>query len=137
MKIRLTKIAPLLAFLVANPVAADTLRDQAKGLFSAIPLTPPALPGETMTPDKLALGKMLYFDPRLSENQDISCSSCHNLSMSGVDGRTSSVGHNGQLGGRKAQTVLNAVFNKSLYWDGRAPDLKGQVSMSVMVSPPP
>jgi cytochrome c peroxidase len=136
MKMRFPMLASLLAILAASPVvAADALREQAKGLFEAIPLTPPALPGETATPEKLALGKALYFDPRISENQDVSCSSCHNLSMSGVEGLSSSVGYHGQLGGRKAPTVLNAVFNKSQFWDGRASGLKEQVIGSVMAFP--
>jgi cytochrome c peroxidase len=78
---------------------------------------------------------MLYFDPRISESHDISCSTCHNIGMGGVDGRSSSIGHTGQLGGRKAPTVLNAVFNKSQFWDGRAADLKDQVVKSVMANP--
>jgi cytochrome c peroxidase len=136
MKMRLLMIAPFLAFLMTSPVpAADPLRDQVKGLFEAIPETPPALPGEPATPEKLALGKMLYFDPRLSESHEISCSTCHNIGMGGVDGRSSSIGHSWQLGGRKAPTVLNAVFNKTQFWDGRASDLKDQVVNSVMANP--
>ncbi len=137
MKMRLPMIASALAFLMTGPVlAADPLRDQAKTLFEAIPQTTPVLPGDPPpTPEKVALGKMLYFDPRLSENHDISCSTCHNVSMGGVDGRTSSMGHSWQLGGRKVPTVLNAVFNKTQFWDGRAADLKEQVVNSVMANP--
>jgi cytochrome c peroxidase len=78
---------------------------------------------------------MLYFDPRLSESREISCSSCHNISMGGGDDRSSSIGHSGHIGGRKAPTVLNAVFNKTQFWDGRASDLKEQVVSSVMAFP--
>lgn len=146
MKTRLLTIASLFAALLAQQawaqqalaqaaLTSDSLREQAKGLFEAIPQTPPALPGETATPEKLALGKMLYFDPRLSESHDISCIACHNISTGGVDARSSAAGHNWQLGGRKAPTVLNAVFNKSQFWDGRASDLKDQVVNSVMANP--
>lgn len=136
MKMRPWMVAPVLALLAAGPaLASDALRDQAKGLFEAIPRTPPALPGESATPEKLALGKMLYFDPRISESHDLSCSTCHNIGMGGVDGGSSSLGHKGQLGGRKVLTVLNAVFNKSQFWDGRAADLKEQVLGSVMANP--
>ena len=125
----------LLAFLASGPVlAADALRDQAKGLFEPVPQTPPALPDEPTTPEKLALGKMLYFEPRISDNHEISCSTCHNLSLGG-GGRASAIGHMGQLGGRKTLTVLNAVFNKSQYYDGRAGGLKDQVVRSVMAFP--
>lgn len=136
---------PLIASLVAalalsgatagSARADNALRDQAKGLFEAIPQTPPALPGETSTPEKLALGKMLFFEPRLSDSNEISCATCHNISMGGVDAGALSGGHNAQLAGREVLTVLNAVFNKSQYWDGRAADLKDQVVNSVMANP--
>lgn len=133
---RLSLIASVLALLSGGPALADAgLRDQAKGLFEAIPAAPPAIPGETATPEKLALGKMLYFEPRLSESHDMSCAVCHNLSMGGVDGGALSGGRNAQLAGREVLTVLNAVFNKAQYWDGRAADLKDQVVNSVMANP--
>jgi len=127
MKTRLPMTVPLLAFIVASSaLAADPLRDQVKGLFEPIPKTPRALPGNPATPEKLALGKMLYFDPRLSESHNISCSTCHIIGMGGADGRSTSIGHNWQRGGRNAPTVLNAVFNTAQFWDGRAADLKEQ-----------
>lgn len=136
MKLRLPMITALLAILVAGPgLAADPLRERAKGLFEAIPATPPPLHGRAATAEMVALGKMLYFDPRISEHYDISCSTCHNIGMGGVDGRASAFGHAGQLGGRKVLTVLNAVFNKSQFWDGRAADLEEQVAASVMAFP--
>lgn len=138
---RLPLIASFIAALSLQALAAgpaladDALRDQAKGLFEPIPSTPPALPNETATPEKLALGKMLFFEPRLSDTRDMSCAACHNLSMGGVDGGALSGGHNAQLAGREVQTVLNAVFNKAQYWDGRAADLEDQVVNSVMANP--
>jgi cytochrome c peroxidase len=136
MKLRLPMIAAFFGFLVIGQgLAADPLRDRAKGLFEAIPATTPPHRGEPATPEKISLGKMLYFDPRISENYDISCSTCHNIGMGGGDGRTSSTGHAGELGGRKVPTVLNAVFNKSQFWDGRADDLEEQVEGSVMAFP--
>jgi cytochrome c peroxidase len=129
---RLVIVAFLALLMTGAAVTADPLRDQVKGLFEPLPETPPALPGNVATPEKVALGKMLYFDPRLSENHDMSCSTCHNISMGGVGNRSSSIG---QLGGRKVPTVLNAVFNKTQFWDGRASDLKEQVVNSVMANP--
>ena len=135
MNMRLKLLAFLPVLLCATPAAAESgLRDQAKALFEPIPHTPPALPGETATPEKLALGKMLFFEPRISDGHDFSCSTCHNLSLGGGDARATS-GHEGQLGGRKTQSVLNAVFNKSQYFDGRASGLKDQVERSVMAFP--
>jgi cytochrome c peroxidase len=129
---RLPVIAFLAVFMTGAAEAADSLRDQAKGLFEPIPEAAPALPGNPATPEKIALGKMLYFDPRLSESRTISCSTCHNISMGGV--RASPM-ERGPLGGRNVPTVLNAVFNKSQFWDGRAPDLKEQAVTSVMANP--
>ncbi|KAF2989688.1 c-type cytochrome [Methylocystis sp. MJC1] len=126
-------IASIFAFLSLGAGAVhaeDALRDQAKGLFEPIPKAAPALPGNPATPEKLALGKMLYFEPRLSGRRDMSCATCHNLTMSGVDAIASS-----QLAGRDVLTVLNAVFNKSQYWDGRTADLQDQVVNSVMANP--
>jgi cytochrome c peroxidase len=124
---RLPMILPTLVFLMTGAaVSADPLRDQVKSLFEPIPGSPPALPGDPATPEKVALGKTLYFDPRLSESHNISCGTCHIIGMGGSDGRSTSIGHNWQRGGRKAPTVLNAVFNKAQFWDGRAADLKEQ-----------
>ena len=115
--------------------ADDLLRDLAKKSFEPIPQTAPAIPGDPATQEKLTLGRMLFFEPRLSDNHDISCATCHNLSLGGVDSGALSGGHNAQLAGREVQTVLNAIFNKSQYWDGRTSDLKDQVINSVMANP--
>jgi cytochrome c peroxidase len=84
---------------------------------------------------------MLYFDPRLSASHAISCSSCHNLGLGGVDAQETSIGHRWQRGGRNAPTVFNAVFNTAQFWDGRAKDLEQQaggplVNPIEMASPP-
>lgn len=121
----------LVSFLVVAPAASglaatDPLREQAKELFQPIPTNPPALPDNPATPAKVELGRMLYFEPRLSESHNISCNSCHLIGLGGADGRPNSIGHNWQRGGRNAPTVLNAVFNTAQFWDGRAADLKEQ-----------
>ena len=67
---------------------------------------------------------MLFFEPRLSASHIISCNSCHNLGLGGADTQSPSIGHRWQHGGRNAPTVLNAVFNKAQFWDGRAKDLE-------------
>jgi cytochrome c peroxidase len=84
------------------------------------------------TPAKIALGRMLYFDTRLSKNHDISCNSCHDLANGGVDGRRFSKGHKGQLGGRNAPTVYNAAGQLAQFWDGRAPDVEAQAKGPVL-----
>ena len=79
-----------------------------------------------ITPEKVELGKVLFLDPRLSRSGLISCNTCHNLGMAGVDVQETSVGHGWQEGPRNAPTVLNAVFNVAQFWDGRAADLEEQ-----------
>jgi len=81
---------------------------------------------------KVKLGRMLYYDPRLSKNQDISCNTCHDLAKYGVDGRQVSDGHRGQKGTRNAPTVYNAAGHFVQFWDGRAPDVEEQAKGPVM-----
>lgn len=90
------------------------------------PAEAPQLKGNPANPDKVTLGKMLFFDPRLSSSGLISCNSCHNLGLGGVDGLETSIGHGWQKGPRNSPTVLNAVFNIAQFWDGRAKDLQEQ-----------
>lgn len=121
--------------------AQDKLMTAAQARFEPIPTTPPALPGNPATPERVELGKMLYFDPRLSASHAISCSSCHNVGLGGVDAEETSIGHRWQRGGRNAPTVFNAVFNTAQFWDGRAKDLEQQaggplVNPIEMASPP-
>lgn len=78
------------------------------------------------------LGKMLFFDPRLSQAGTISCSSCHNLASYGVDNRPVSIGHNFQRGTRNAPTVLNAALNFAQFWDGRAKNLAEQAKQPIL-----
>ncbi len=110
----------------AGPAADPALLTQAQALFQPIPDVAPDPPGNPVTPEKVALGKMLYFDGRLSSSGVISCNSCHNLGMGGIDGVPTSIGHGFQKGPRNAPTVYNAVFNVAQFWDGRAADLKAQ-----------
>jgi len=78
------------------------------------------------SPEKVELGKKLYFDPRLSRSGVISCNSCHNLSMGGTDNRPTSIGHKWNLGPINSPTVLNSKYNLAQFWDGRAKDLQEQ-----------
>jgi len=79
-----------------------------------------------VTPEKVELGHMLYFDARLSKNHDVSCETCHVLSEYGVDNEPTSTGHKGQRGTRNAPTVYNAAIHFRQFWDGRAPSLEEQ-----------
>lgn len=127
--------------LTVSVSAQDNLMTAARVRFKPIPTTSPALAGNPATPAKVELGAMLYFDPRLSASHAISCSSCHNVGLGGVDAQETSIGHGWQRGGRNAPTVFNAVFNTAQFWDGRARDLEQQaggplVNPVEMASPP-
>jgi cytochrome c peroxidase len=78
--------------------------------------------------DRVALGKMLYFEARLSKNHDVSCNSCHHLDAFGVDGTPTSEGHAKQHGTRNAPTVFNAAIEFRQFWDGRAADVEEQAT---------
>ncbi len=120
--------------LTISPASADELMQRAQETFKPIPSVVPAIKGNAVTRDKIELGEMLFFDPRLSASQIISCNSCHNLAAGGVDAGPTSIGHGWQKGPRRAPTVLNAVFNIAQFWDGRAADLKAQAKGPVQAS---
>jgi cytochrome c peroxidase len=116
----------VLASVTSATHAGQELMERAQTVFKPIPASPPALEGNPLTPGKTELGKMLFFDPRLSASALISCNTCHNIGMGGDDYQETSVGHGWQKGPRNAPTVLNSVFNIAQFWDGRAPNLKEQ-----------
>lgn len=108
----------------APPTAASV--DPAKlQLFAAVP---EAIADVSMklTPEKLDLGRMLFFDKRLSKAGDVSCNSCHGLTTYGVDNKRFSEGDKKQLGGRNAPTVYHAAGHIAQFWDGRAADVEAQ-----------
>lgn len=113
----------LVLIAAGNAHAADDLLAMARARFEPIPLRPPELPGNPATPARLDLGRMLYFDPRVSAGRPGSCNSCHNVGLAGADGREAAIGHSWQKGGRNVPTAFNAVFNTARFWDGRAQDL--------------
>jgi cytochrome c peroxidase len=126
----------------AAPFANQSdLLSRARKLFLPIPESPPVLPGNVSTPARVNLGKMLFFDPRLSASHAISCNSCHNIGLAGTDAEPTSLGHRWQHGQRNAPTVFNAVYDKAQFWDGRAKNLEQQAGGPIvnpveMASPP-
>ncbi len=80
------------------------------------------------TPAKVALGRQLYFDTRLSKNHDVSCNTCHNLETYGVDNKPVSEGHGKQKGTRNSPTVYGAALHTVQFWDGRAADVEEQAT---------
>jgi len=83
-------------------------------------------PENSITNAKVELGRMLFFEKRLSKNQELSCNSCHALDRYGVDGEPTSLGHRKQRGSRNAPTVYNAAGFFAQFWDGRAPSVEQQ-----------
>jgi cytochrome c peroxidase len=78
------------------------------------------------------LGKILFFDPRLSESGQIACASCHDPQLGWGDGKRLAFGHDRKLGGRNAMTILNTAYYKTLFWDGRASSLEDQAQFPIM-----
>lgn len=118
-------------WLSAPSHGADLLHD-ASAVFAPLPDAMPAPPDNPTTPAKVRLGKMLFFDPRLSKSDAISCNSCHNLATAGVDNLPTSMGHLSQFGPRNAPTVLNAGLQIAQFWDGRAATLEDQAKGPIL-----
>ncbi|MDE0456534.1 MAG: cytochrome-c peroxidase [Chromatiales bacterium] len=78
-------------------------------------------------PEKVALGRALFHDPRLSRDNTTACASCHDLGNGGDDGRAVSIGVDGRSGPINAPTVFNAGLNFRQFWDGRAKTLVQQI----------
>jgi cytochrome c peroxidase len=79
-----------------------------------------------ITPDRIKLGKLLYFDSRLSSDGKVSCATCHNPKLGWSDGRPKAVGVEGRMGPRNSPTVLNTAYQMHQFWDGRARSLEEQ-----------
>ena len=94
--------------------------------FEPLPKVIPTPQDNPTTQEKIDLGRMLYFDKRLSADNTVSCNTCHDATKFGVDGLPTSKGIKGQFGGRNAPTVFNSAFLSVQFWDGRAPTLEEQ-----------
>ena len=131
-----TCVAVLLAGLLAAGGAfadkTDRLLRKAQRYFAPLPATMPSAGNDTEA--RVALGRKLFFDKRLSVNDTQSCASCHRLEdgLTGVDRLPTSPGAEGQLGTRNSPTVINAGWQKSQFWDGRAKDLADQAGQPIL-----
>uniref|UniRef100_A0A831UAD0 Cytochrome-c peroxidase n=1 Tax=Geobacter metallireducens TaxID=28232 RepID=A0A831UAD0_GEOME len=134
MKRKSIACAAVLALAAGAAWGKDDVMGRAKGIFKPIPAKAKALKGNPATPARVQLGKMLYFDPRLSSSHLISCNTCHNVGLGGTDILETSIGHGWQKGPRNSPTVLNAVYNIAQFWDGRAEDLAAQAKGPVQAS---
>jgi cytochrome c peroxidase len=100
-------------------------------MFQPLPESVPAS-ANPISEGKIVLGRMLYYEPRLSKSQEISCNSCHMLDRYGVDDQPTSDGHKGLKGNRNSPTVYNAAGHFVQFWDGRAADVEEQAKGPIM-----
>ena len=85
----------------------------------------------TLTPARVALGQKLFFEPQLSGDGTVACSTCHDPARAFTDGRPVSIGIHGRVSQRNAPTVLNALYNKTQFWDGRVNMLEQQAALPI------
>jgi cytochrome c peroxidase len=134
----------VLSIVTTTAMMAASLTQEAKdaGLLP-IPNNPVALmkiiddPKNPITTEKVTLGKMLFFEPRISKSGLISCNTCHNLATGGDDGLAAAVGHKWRQNPHHlgSPTVYNAVFFDAQFWDGRSPTLEAQAQGPILASP--
>jgi len=114
----------------AGPLAEPKPRQQV-GL--PVDATREAVPSDNpQTSEKVALGQKLFFDGRLSADGTVACSTCHDPARAFTDGRPTSVGIKGRVGQRNAPTILNALYNKTQFWDGRVKTLEEQAALPIV-----
>ena len=114
----------------ANPLAQPKSMQQVGVPVAA---THAAIPADNpQTPGKVALGQRLFFDARLSADGTIACSTCHDPARAFTDGKPVSTGIGGRAGQRNAPTILNALYNATQFWDGRAATLEQQAALPIV-----
>jgi cytochrome c peroxidase len=106
------RLTLLLSLVLRPPLGLD--------LYMPVPESNP------LTPQKIALGRKLFFDKRLSRDRTLSCASCHDPKLAFSDGRKVARGINGQEGTRSAPAIVNRGYGKTFFWDGRAKSLEQQ-----------
>ena len=111
---------------LARPRALEQVGLPTEATRAAIP------PDNPQTADKIALGQKLFFDGRLSADGTVACSSCHDPARAFTDGRAVSIGIKGRIGQRNAPTILNALYNTTQFWDGRAVTLEQQAAFPIV-----
>jgi cytochrome c peroxidase len=110
--------------LQANPRSSNQL-----GFPKA--LTAYAISPTSLRPARVALGQKLFFEPQLSGDGTVACATCHDPARAFTDGRPLSVGIHGRIGQRNAPTILNALYNRHQFWDGRVRRLEEQAALPI------
>jgi cytochrome c peroxidase len=140
----LSSFALLSLLVLLGPAqAGDALRQatpEQRQAFSR-PSAVPSPRENPTTPEKVALGRALFFDPRLSGAGQLSCASCHNPSLSWQDGLPTGRGHMGARLARRTPSILDVAWAEPLFWDGRAATLeeqaKGPLTAEAEMNMPP
>ncbi len=119
-------------YAAEQPLTPETLRKNALAVIQPLPQQMPG--AEKDSPTLVALGKKLFFENKLSANQNQSCNSCHSVEQGrgGVDNEKTSPGAFGKRGGRNSPTVLNAGLHFAQFWDGRAESLEAQAKGPIL-----
>jgi cytochrome c peroxidase len=126
-----TTITAAVLALVAQPVLADAVSDSFLMMFKPLPSEAPSADNE-LSEAKINLGRMLYYENRLSKGEKLSCNSCHMLDKYGQDNLPFSPGHEGKVGGRSSPSTYNAAIHIAQFWDGRAPSVEEQAKGPVL-----
>jgi cytochrome c peroxidase len=115
------------------PAGAQELSEVQRAAYRR-PDTIPFPKDNPYTPEKAALGKMLFFDTRLSRDKNLSCASCHSPSFGWEVPFATAIGAGGKPLGRHAPTALNLAWSKNFFWDGRASTLEAQAKGPIEAS---
>ncbi len=113
-------MAAVCLYLVATTALAANLSSYLR------PAEVPQPENNRMTANRVELGKMLFFDPRLSGSNWISCGTCHNPTLGWSDGLPTAIGHGQKVLGRSTPTIINTAYQPLQFWDGRARSLEKQ-----------
>lgn len=125
---RVAVVSSSLAWFPTMSIAQPP-QSQSKPSLPHAPAGQPSIPVPStnpLTPEKIELGKLLYFDKRLSADQSLSCASCHDPNRGWSNAEPNAEGFGGARGNRNSPTILNAAFNRFQFWDGRAASLEEQ-----------
>lgn len=140
---KLISLIAIVAITTTSSFANTLVQKAQEAGLKAIPTSKSAIlelvddKNNPMTDAKIELGKKLYFDPRLSKSSLISCNTCHNLGMGGVDGVGAAIGHKWTANPHhlNSPTVYNSVLNAVQFWDGRSPHLEDQAQGPIQAGP--
>lgn len=111
--------------MLAQPRSQDQVGFPVELAKSVIPA------GSPLTPPVVSLGEKLFFESHLSGDGTVACATCHDPARAFTDGRPISIGINGRLGQRNAPTILNALYNRMQFWDGRVTTLEEQAALPI------